>query len=98
VRCSGCVERGKQDSISLNDAPDRFLVITQTGFPSTLLIGEENWRSDGTFLLSLSEHRDLEEAMLLMSACSWDTNCPGDICSGTGPESGECDFTSTELR
>ena len=92
------MERGKQDSISLNEAPDRFLVITQTGFPGTLLIGKENWRSDGTFLPSLSEHRDLEEAMLLMSASSWDTNCPGDICSGTGPESGECDFASTELR
>jgi hypothetical protein len=57
--------------LPLNEAPDRFLVVTQTEFPGTLLIGEEICRSDGTFLLSLSEHQDLQEAMLLTSASSW---------------------------
>ena|SRR5215469_6823011 len=45
-------------------------------FENKYMIGEqahlvgsaEGCRSDGTFLLSLSEHRDLQEAMLLMPA------------------------------
>jgi hypothetical protein len=74
--------------LPLNEAPDRFLVVTQTGFPGTLLIGEENWRSDGTFLLSLSEHRDLQEAMLLMSASSWIRTALGTFVLEPGPNPG----------
>jgi hypothetical protein len=54
-----------------NFVPDLFLVVTQSKLVGRLLIGAEGWRSDGIFILSLSEHRELQEAMLLMPAGSW---------------------------
>jgi len=37
--------------LPLGEAPDRFLVVTQTEFPGTVLIGEEITNCLGTFLL-----------------------------------------------
>ena len=59
--------------------PTVSMSFTRTEFFGTLLIDEEIWRSDGTFLLSLSEHQDLQEAMRLMSASSWIRTAWGDL-------------------
>lgn len=71
--------------LPLNEALDCFLLVTQTGFPGTLLMSEQNWRSDGTFLLSLCEHRDRQEAMLLVSASSWIRTALGTFVREPGP-------------
>jgi hypothetical protein len=70
--------------MSDDDLPERqlFLIVPKRCrhvFENKYMIGEqahlvgsaEGWRSDGTFLPSLSEHRDLQEAMLLVPAGGW---------------------------
>jgi hypothetical protein len=50
---------------------DAFLVITKSEFIGELQVGTENWRSNDTWLLSLSEHKGQQEAMLLMPLLGW---------------------------
>src|SRR5262249_27963602 len=68
--------------------PTVSMSFTRTEFFGTLLIDEEIWRADGTFLLSLSEHQDLQEAMRWMSASSLDTNRWGRFVVEPGPNPG----------
>ena len=51
--------------------PDYFLVVVHSSEVGHLDVGSPSWRSDGTLLISFSECRDKQEAMLLMPAGSW---------------------------
>ena len=51
--------------------PDRFLVVLRNAMHGALKVGSQNWRSADTWLISFSECRDKQEAMLLMPAQSW---------------------------
>ena len=48
-----------------------FLVVTKSELVGQLLVGSPAWRSSETWLLSLSESSDRQEAMLLMSIGDW---------------------------
>ncbi len=58
-------------TLSAPSKPDRFLVVLRNAMHGTLKIGSQNWRSADTWLISFSECRDKQEAMLLMPAHSW---------------------------
>jgi len=51
--------------------PDYFLVVVRSSEVGHLDVGSPSWRSEGTLLISFSECRDKQEAMLLMPADSW---------------------------
>lgn len=51
--------------------PDSFLVVARSGEVGHLDVGSPAWRSEGTLLISFSEFRDEQEAMLLMPSDSW---------------------------
>ena len=51
--------------------PGSFLVVVKSEEFGRLHVGAEGWKSEGTFLISLSEWRDQQEAMLLMSCTDW---------------------------
>jgi hypothetical protein len=51
--------------------PDCFLVVVKAAEVGRLGVGLPAWRSEGTLLISFSECRDQQEAMLLMPVGSW---------------------------
>ena len=51
--------------------PDYFLVVVCSSEIGHLDVGSPSWRSEGSLLISFSECRDKQEAMLLMPADSW---------------------------
>ena len=51
--------------------PDYFLVVVCSSEIGHLDVGSPSWRSEGSLLISFSECRDKQEAMLLMPAGSW---------------------------
>lgn len=51
--------------------PDYFLVVVRASEIGHLDVGSLAWRSEGTFLISFSECRDQQEAMMLMPTYSW---------------------------
>lgn len=51
--------------------PDSFLVVVRSGEVGHFDLGSPAWRSEGTLLISLSECRNEQEAMLLMPFDSW---------------------------
>lgn len=51
--------------------PDCSLVITSSDFMGQLAVGSEDWRSNDTWLLSFSESKGAQEAMLLMPIGGW---------------------------
>jgi len=51
--------------------PDCFLVVVGSKEFGRLHVGAEGWKSEGSFLISFSEWRDQQEAMLLMSCGNW---------------------------
>ncbi len=51
--------------------PDYFLVVVRASEVGHLDIGSPAWRSEATLLISFSECRDQQEAMLLMPTDSW---------------------------
>jgi hypothetical protein len=51
--------------------PDMFLVVVRASEVGRLDLGSRAWRPEGTLLISLSECRNEQEAMLLMPANSW---------------------------
>jgi hypothetical protein len=51
--------------------PDYFLLVAKACEVGHLDVGSPAWKSEGTFLISFSECRDQQEAMLLMPANSW---------------------------
>ncbi len=52
------------------EKPDSFLVVVRARLVGKLTIGMTDWRSADTWLISFSESRDQQEAMLLMPAHS----------------------------
>jgi hypothetical protein len=57
--------------LSAPDKPDCFLVVLRNAIQGALRIGSQNWRSADSWLISFSECRDKQEAMLLMPAYGW---------------------------
>ena len=53
------------------ECPDCFLVVAKSELVGHLPVGEQDWRSPDTWLLSLSESGGQQEAMLLMSTGDW---------------------------
>ena len=51
--------------------PDYFLVVARASEIGHLDVGSLAWRSEGTFLISFSECRNQQEAMMLMPTYSW---------------------------
>jgi hypothetical protein len=51
--------------------PDCFLVAVRSQEFGALHVGAEGWKSDESYLISFSEWRDRQEAMLLMSCGNW---------------------------
>jgi hypothetical protein len=51
--------------------PDCFLVVVKSHEFGRLHVGADGWKSEESFLISLSEWRDQHEAMLLMSCGNW---------------------------
>lgn len=51
--------------------PDYFLVVVRAAEVGRVELGSPAWRSEGTLLISFSEYRDQQEAMLLMPLESW---------------------------
>ena len=60
-----------QRLLSAPEKPDRFFVASRNGIHGALRIGSQNWRSIETWLISFSECRDKQEALLLMPAHGW---------------------------
>jgi len=52
--------------LSTPQQPDYFLVVVRSSEVGHLDVGSPSWRSEGTLLISFSECRDKQEAMLLM--------------------------------
>jgi len=68
-----CVWRGQnkilmKTMLPLGVEPDRYLVVTRAAEVGRLRVGEPGWCSDDVWVISLSESRDEQEAMLLMTA------------------------------
>jgi hypothetical protein len=57
--------------LSAPEQPDYFLVVVKSADIGHLDVGSPAWRSEGTLLISFSECRDQQEAMLLMPQGSW---------------------------
>ncbi len=57
--------------LTTGDPPDSFLVIARSDLTGQLAVGTEDWRSAGTWLISFSECRGQQEAMLLMPIHAW---------------------------
>lgn len=53
------------------ERPDYFLVVVRPEQTGRLEVGARGWKSDNTLLISFSECREQQEAMLLMPAYSW---------------------------
>lgn len=53
------------------ECPNCFLVVAKSELVGRLPVGEHNWRSANSWLLSLSESSGQQEAMLLMSIGDW---------------------------
>jgi hypothetical protein len=51
--------------------PDYFLVVIKSREFGRLHVGGEGWKSEESFLISFSEWRDQQEALLLMSCADW---------------------------
>src|SRR5258708_113397 len=51
--------------------PDCFLVIARSDLTGQLAVGTEGWRSADTWVISFSECRGQQEAMLLMPVRAW---------------------------
>lgn len=58
-------------TLSAPSKPNSFLVVLRNAIHGALKVGSQNWRSANTWLISFSECRAKQEAMLLMPAYSW---------------------------
>jgi hypothetical protein len=58
-------------TLSVPQRPDRFLVVLRNTMNGSLKIGSSNWRSPDTWLISFSECREKQEAMMLVPAHGW---------------------------
>jgi len=74
--CIGALEQDRPHLLlhHLTDGPmrpDYFLFAVTSGRTGVIPIGEDDWKSDGVRLLSLSQFNQKQEALLLMPADSW---------------------------
>jgi hypothetical protein len=67
----GCNKLLFKRVVSSIDPPDCFLVVARSEITGEIPIGTECWRSANTWLVSLSEGRAQQEAMLLMPLRGW---------------------------
>jgi hypothetical protein len=67
----GCNKLLFRRILSRGERPDCFLVVAKSEFVGQLFVGKQDWRSQETRLLSLSESIGQQEAMLLMSSGDW---------------------------
>ena len=58
-------------SVAAAQQPDRYLVVVRTPEIGRLAVGQPGWSSDDVWVIALSEWRNEQEAMLLMSAHGW---------------------------
>jgi hypothetical protein len=58
-------------------APEAFLIAVRSAEFGQFEAGAPGWKSHDTFLISLSEWRDQQEALFLMPVGSWLTTCIG---------------------
>jgi hypothetical protein len=71
-----CIWQGQnkvlfERKLSAPRQPDYFLVVVRSCEIGHLDLGSPAWRSEGTLIISFSECRDQQEAMLLMPPESW---------------------------
>ena len=59
--------------LTTGERPDCFLTVVRPELTGVLTVGNSEWRSSDTWLLSFSECAQQQEAMLLMPAYSWIT-------------------------
>jgi hypothetical protein len=57
--------------LRIPEQPDYLLVVVRSWEAGRLDVGSRGWKSEGTLLLSFSECRDRQEAMLLMPPLGW---------------------------
>ncbi len=57
--------------LSAPQQPDYFLIVVKACEVGHINVGSPAWRSEGTLLISFSECRDQQEAMLLMPPGGW---------------------------
>jgi len=67
----GCNKLLFKRIVSSAEPPDSFLVLAKSEITGQLSVGAEGWRSADTWLLSLSECKGQQEAMLLMPVRGW---------------------------
>ena len=67
----GCNKLLFRRTLNGGECPDCFLVVAKSELLGQLLVGTQGWRSHETWLLSLSECVNQQEAMLLMSIGDW---------------------------
>jgi hypothetical protein len=67
----GCNKLLFRRIVNNSDRPDRFLVVAKSRLIGLLAVGTEDWRSSDTWLLSLSECPNEQEALLLMPVGGW---------------------------
>ena len=71
-----CIWQGEnkllfERKLSAPRQPDYFLVVVRSSEIGHLDVGSPAWRAEGTLIISFSECRDQQEAMLLMPPESW---------------------------
>lgn len=69
--CLGCNKLLFKRILNPGECPDRFLVTACSALTGQLAVGQQGWRSDGTWILSLSESAGQQESLLLMSIGEW---------------------------
>ncbi len=57
--------------LSAPQKPDAYLTVLRPELTGALTVGKPGWRSPDTWLLSFSEDRQRQEALLLMTGQSW---------------------------
>ena len=67
----GCNNLLFRRMLKAGERPDFFLVVARSDLTGQLAVGTEGWRSADTWLISFSECRGRQEAMLLMPVRAW---------------------------
>lgn len=67
----GCNKLLFRRILNVGECPDRFLVAPCSALTGQLAVGQQGWRSDGVWILSLSECAGQQESLLLMSIGEW---------------------------
>jgi len=68
---SGCNKLLCRRILNSTAVPDSFVVVVKSRDVGRLPVGSDGWRSQDTWLISFSESREQQEAMLLMPIDGW---------------------------